>query len=276
MADSPNWPGYENRAVAAAPFLQGRGIELGAGAAPQRLPDGAEAVYFDKRGEGELCEYLGSTVRYPLHRLEEVGRFFPVGADFLIAHNVLEHIHDHIGALLEWHSYVRDGGVVVVSVPERVGQDKDRPAAPFSHILLDHVLERDENWLETREHVMSFCLGWQESWPDKGREEFAAHVLFEGNRQGHDCHWHAVDRGDWDKVIAGAAVLGGVGLQILHTADMRTDGPTRTDGEIIYIYRVDRANTSIKGLPNVLPEIDAVADLLAAAQARLERHVQVG
>lgn len=259
------------RARVAKPHLHGHGLEFGAGMHPQKLPSGATATIFDKRNAAELEELFRSEVPYDVRPLETVEETFPNGADFLIAHNVLEHIHGEIDALISWHRYVRDGGVVMISVPDKrfTAPDAPRRTADFDHLLLDYALERGEDWLETREHVLSFCLGWADSWSEKSKEEFIQHLLSESNRDGHDCHWHALDREAWDLVVAAAGVLGNTGIEMLELADAESDGRKRTHGEIVYVYRITRGSNEIRGLPDVRPVIAAFQSRLEAGARRL-------
>ncbi len=258
----PQWSGHDIRRRIAEPHLAGRGIEIGAGVSPHDLPEGASAVFYDKRGAAELHDLFGQDVDYPLADPADFARDFPGGADFLIAHNVLEHIHDHIAAVRGWHSLVKPGGIVVLSVPAVTGRDAARPPATFSHVLFDHLLQRDEAWLETREHVMSFCLGWHDSWADKDRAALSAHILSEAKRTGHDCHWHALPRADWDKVIAAAASLDGLGLSLIASTDAEAQGDLRTEEEIIYIYRVLRDRPGTEGFASPAADMETVRRLL--------------
>src|SRR3954468_769618 len=100
----------------AADLIAGRGVEIGAGAYPQALPPGATAAQYDLRDAAELKALFG-TETIPVRPMAELRSDFPAGADFLIAHNVLEHAPDPIGQLIRWNACVRDGGVVLISLP---------------------------------------------------------------------------------------------------------------------------------------------------------------
>lgn len=253
------------------PHLSGDGLELGAGLHPQKLPSTAHAHVFDKRDSSGLRDLFEADAPYEVRSLEEIPVVFPSGADFLIAHNVLEHLHGEIAALITWHRWVKDGGVVVLSMPDMrfLDQDGRRRPADFDHLLLDYALDRGEEWLETREHVLSFCLGWADSWAEMSKREFVTHVLSESNRDGHDCHWHALDRRGWDRVIAASALLDGTGIEMLATADGESSGACRTHGEIIYVYRISRQDAQVRGLPDVRDDVASMRTRLDTASERL-------
>ena len=259
------WWGYKVRADVAAEYISGSGIEIGAGANPQLLPPGASCLYFDKSNAAHLSEQFGADIRYPVHHISEIRARFPDGADFLIAHNVLEHIHGEIAALIEWHSYVRDGGVIVLSVPLRdhTNGDSRRLSTPISHLIEDYVLKRGPASYEAREHSYSFCLGWDadevaRAWHYLDRKEFVNYVLDQAHFADADLHWHALNRPEWDFVIAAAAHFGERGVELLRCA-----GPTTPDistqGEVIYIYRLGPAGR-IKGFGDPVSHLEIMKD----------------
>lgn len=251
MVDS-EWWGYTVRANVAAPFLSGTGMEIGAGANPQRLPQGATAVYFDKSDATHLARQFNSDIAYEVHPMTMVKERFPKGADFLIAHNVLEHIHGEIAALIEWHSYVRNGGIVVLSVPLRdyTAGDSRRLETPISHVLEDYVMRRGGSSFEAREHSYSFCAGWDDhpntrAWSYLNRDEFANYLLEQATAEAPDFHWHAMNRKQWDFIIAAACHFGRRGMEVLSITDPTTEHE-KTQGEAIYIYRLKEASSPIR------------------------------
>jgi SAM-dependent methyltransferase len=244
MALPSDWVGYTLRYEVTKDHFRGSGLEIGAGGNPQRLPDGATCAYFDVRNADELRDLFQTEIDYPVRPLTEAPLAFPGGADFLIAHNVLEHSPDPIGALRQWHRLVRDGGAVILSIPDgtRVLEtDGLRVLAPFSHVLADHILGRTDRSFESKEHVHSFILGWWRSFPQCATPQaLAEHTLSEGRRDGHDFHWHSMDQPTWDKVLAAACWFDGDELQMKATTN--PDHPTHpTGGEIIYCYELRKS-----------------------------------
>jgi SAM-dependent methyltransferase len=275
---TPDWFGYQVRFEVTRPFIVGRGLEIGAGASPQRLPDGAACEYFDKRDSGELGKLFLQDIAYDVRTMAEISARFPHGADFVIAHQVLEHSPNPIRTLTEFNGYLRDGGLAVISVPDKrhLVYDRDRPTAPFSHVLLDYLLDRDDRCLESIEHMFSFCLGWSHAWEQMTKAEFIDHLLRETRRDGHDFHWHALDRDGWDKVFAAAAVFGATGMRIQRVVDVDSEPPWNTQGEIIYIYRVDRADPAVVGLGDVQEDLLRMRADMSEAVARIDRLRSAG
>jgi SAM-dependent methyltransferase len=267
------WFGYKLRDRVSAEFLSGKGIEIGAGSRPHQLPEGASALYFDKRDDAGLRAQFKTDIGYTVQDVSQIPQEFPNGADFLIAHQVLEHIHDHISALAEWHGHVKDGGVVVLSVPDKRGliYDKMRPSTSFSHILQDYALGRKFTDFEAREHIASFCLGWSSAWHYLDRDQFASRALDHTARDDNDVHWHANDRDTWTKVITAALLASRCGADFLRIIDMESEPPFTTQGDVIFIYRLNKSQAAvINGLPSLRDELTEEAARLRAAAERLE------
>lgn len=261
----PEWWGYRIRAEAANPFLCGRGIEIGAGASPQRLPDGTQCTYFDKHTTEGLERNFDTKISYqvePMHRVREI---FPNGADFLIAHNVLEHTPSEISALIEWHSYVKDGGTIVISVPlmEHTTGDQRRLRTPCTHLLDDFIFKRDDASFEAREHSYGFCLNWDASgwapvWKAYDRDAFVNYLLKQATSAEMDIHWHALNQAEWQFVICAAARFGRRSIRLLKYLDP-TSEINPTQGEAIFIYQIDAGN-ACTGFPDITKELQESFD----------------
>jgi SAM-dependent methyltransferase len=184
-----------HRFEASRPFLQGHGIEIGAGPNPQTVSDGVKVTYFDIRSTEELNAYFGENVTQSCHSIERIGEFFPEGADFLIAHHVLEHLADPIGGLRQWMKFVRPDGVFVLSLPDQaLCADRARLTPDLNHLLLDHLLDRGPDAFESREHVLSFLCSWIDDSPGLAgltASQACGVICKETHRSGHDFHWHA-------------------------------------------------------------------------------------
>ncbi len=258
----------------AAPFLKGCGLEIGAGIYPQRLLADAKCLNYDLRGAEELGRLFGSEIHSEVRSLESIGQDFPEGADFLIAHNVLEHTADPIGTLIAWHGYVRDGGTVVLSLPDKNAcPDNKRLEPPIGHLIYDYLLGRDAHAFESREHILSNCLGWITDYGD-----LAAHgvnyasdgllsMLFERNV---DTHWHAFTQSLTEKTVLAACVFGDHRAEILAKADFTTTHP-RTVGDIILVYRLWKGAGTGRGFEySITPELRRAREDLRLALARVE------
>ena len=79
--------------------------------------------------------------------------------DFVVAHHVLEHLEDPIGALHHWLRVLRTGGILFITLPDaRHTFDSARERTSVQHLLRDHregpaVSRRDhyEEWARTIE-----------------------------------------------------------------------------------------------------------------------------
>jgi len=75
--------------------------------------------------------------------------------DFLVSSNCLEHIANPIKALMEWLRVVKQGGVILVLVPNnKNGIDKYRPVTKFTHILEDFQKNVGEDDLTHLDEVL--------------------------------------------------------------------------------------------------------------------------
>jgi len=204
---------YDIRVRICSPFIHGRGIEIGAGPHPQSLPDGATCEYFDKRDNQELDEYFaddtGESIKLKVYPLEKISERFPNHADFLIAHNVLEHSSNPIRTLIDWHNYVKDNGTVILSIPyNECCPDKGRNPAPFEHILFDYLLDRNDLSYESKEHIYSYIMGWIDEGGFKGKDKFevASHSHQCARSEINDLHWHVYTEDILQKMIQFSAL----------------------------------------------------------------------
>lgn len=259
------------------PFLKGRGMEIGGGIFPQPIADGVERLCFDLRTRAELAElFQVSEHQVPgVGPLGNIRKEFPQGADFLIAHNVLEHSPNPIGTLVEWHRLVRSGGHMVISLPDlRYCDDKERVVATLDHLLMDYLLDRGEKTFESREHVYSFMFGWNDSGFHRGmsKQQLVASAHMNANADANDLHWHAFTRDLGLKVILAAAMFDrkSVGIHLIATPDEASD--RRTEGDLIYVYRLMEKQDGSPLPPDYAEFIDEVAESerrYAVALARL-------
>lgn len=264
---------YEIRYEIIAPFLKGLGIEIGAGAYPQLLPEGATCEYYDKRDEKELAEYFNvdeSTIN-KVYSLDHFNERFPGKADFLIAHHVLEHCSCPISTVIEWNNYVKKGGIVVISVPAAdYCPDKGRMVPPFEHVLLDFLLERKDDSFESKEHIYSNLWGWIDDGMTKGLNKFEiakkAHECTKKKK--NDLHWHAFNEELLKNIIIAAAFFGNKDIKIEATATPMN----KTLGELIYIYRIENSRVDRKNelFLDFFEEVEKIKRKIVNAINRLE------
>ncbi|HZR82565.1 MAG TPA: methyltransferase domain-containing protein [Candidatus Binatia bacterium] len=229
----------EIRFELAAPFLKPGtvGIEIGAGAFPSQLPAGVRCEHFDKRGAEALSEYFHGAPTQPAGQLDEIRHAFPGGADFLIAHNVLEHTANPIGTLIQWFDFVKKGGIVVLSLPHRefCPGDSRRPLPTIEHLLLDYLTGEQCTSFGAREHLIAGCVGWAADWPEVSKNEFASGVLQAAAGPDPEHHFHVFDDQLAEQVVTTAMWFYKCGELLLVASPHKNPA---TVGDIILIVRL--------------------------------------
>src|SRR5262249_27776468 len=152
--------------------------------------------------------------------ISQLAADFPDGADFLVAHNVLEHAPNPIGQLVQWNASVRDGGTVVLSLPHyRYCPDSGRPVPPLAHLVEDYLASADGRDFVSREHGASFLLGWWQDFCAYHQLEsvagFTAQALVDMHLEHQDLHWHAFDTKLTLGTVHAAAFFAGVESDVL-------------------------------------------------------------
>ena len=130
------------RRVVAEIFINGQGVEVGAGDRRWPLPDRARCFYGDVRDHEELRGYFkGDAVEFDGRIDAQTFRGVPdASLDFVIAGHVLEHLPDPIGAIRETCRVLREHGVFLLAVPDmRYTHDRARPETTHEHLLADEI-----------------------------------------------------------------------------------------------------------------------------------------
>jgi predicted SAM-dependent methyltransferase len=212
------------RAELAKRYLTGTGLELGAGTNPTPVGAGVNVTYADKRSHQELKAYFVSdnvTVGTQLEALEKGG------LDFLMAHHVLEHCSNVLEELARWISYLKDEGVLFLSVPNRTTcGDRSRLPTPPTHFISDYIHNVDDNSFESREHIFSFLWGWCDEGALQGKSKQESHELVAAAARSldNDLHWHVFTYPTFIFVTRVAAALAGRTVEFLHVEDGRLSG----------------------------------------------------
>jgi predicted SAM-dependent methyltransferase len=238
----------EIRYDVSAPYLQGKGIEIGAGMAPQRLPEGAVCEYFDKRTATELSGLFGVSekqIGIDVHPIDSFWSRFPEGADFVIAHHVLEHCSNPLSALIKWQSYLKNEGTLVISVPDaKRCPDAGRLIPPLDHLLEDYIFDRGDDSFESREHIYSFVMGWIDKGFAEGKEKFEiARITHQCARAPkNDLHWHAFDNQLLMEVIFASGRISGNKMEVKAVA-APDDKESPTQMDMICVCKVHHGKT---------------------------------
>lgn len=141
------WPrkgfGYPHRDIAYA-MLSGRGLEVGALNFPAAVPSGCVMEYCDARTKEESAAIFpevdsGSLVTVN-HVIDlDAGSLSSIPAspyDFVIMNHVIEHVACPIAVVEQLFSVLKDGGILVISAPDKeFCFDKNRPLTTFDHLL---------------------------------------------------------------------------------------------------------------------------------------------
>lgn len=225
------------------PYLKGLGIEIGPGSHPQTVDEEVTRICFDIRSRALLAEYVGNDaesvpVVYPM---DDIPKMFPKGADFVIAHNVLEHSANPILELIRWHDYLRNGGVMVISMPHySYCEDRDRVLPSYQHVLFDYLFDRDSCVFESREHIYSFMLGWSavEASANMSKKDFVFDALENAKRDNNDLHWHALDEPLMQFIIGCSCIFSGIGISFECIASPDKASQNVTKGDVIFIYKL--------------------------------------
>lgn len=130
---------------AAHKFLRGEGLEIGALHEPEKVPRGVRVRYVDWKPVEELRRTYPELDHRAMVHVDiiddgsRLGTVADASQDFVIAAHVLEHFEDPIGALVNYLRVLRDGGVILLAIPDkRHTFDRDRPVTPVEHLLRDH------------------------------------------------------------------------------------------------------------------------------------------
>lgn len=122
-------------------YLNGIGIEFGAGSNPFPTRPGTHVIYADKYLTDELA-----TVHYSVADLVHVDLasdvtepFIPDGfADFIVLCHVIEHLRNPILCLKNLYAKLKPGGVLLLVVPDKMKTfDKNRKLTDLAHIVDD-------------------------------------------------------------------------------------------------------------------------------------------
>lgn len=142
-----------------APLLRGRGLEIGALNAPFPFEPGTDVLYSDVLTREQV------EAMYPGSRLPDIhsdSESFPTVADgtfdFVVANHVLEHVTSPIDALREWRRILRDGGLLMLALPDK----RFTFDAPRERTALAHLIEDSASRSDPRERNYAHLLEWAE------------------------------------------------------------------------------------------------------------------
>jgi len=130
--------GQESRKIVweVAPFLRGRGLDLGAGSF-KVLP---HVISVDNGHHEMFGHHIQPDVK--VQTAEKLDVFASRSMDFVFSSHLLEHIEDYKAALKEWWRVVKDGGYLILYLPHKefypnVGQPGANPDHKHDFLPVD-------------------------------------------------------------------------------------------------------------------------------------------
>lgn len=160
-ATPPGSQRVANREHAAAIYLKGSGIEIGALNLPLRVPPSTRVRYVDYLPIETLRQHHahllaeGQPLMTPdvVDDGERLGKFDDESLDFVIANHFIEHAEDPIRTLGAHLRVLRPGGILFMAVPDkRKTFDSARPVTSLEHLVRDHTegpaISRDAHYIE--------------------------------------------------------------------------------------------------------------------------------
>ena len=179
--ESETVPTVERR-VMLTRFLLGQGVELGPGHHPFPLPFGGATVRYVDRWEPTenraLFPELGEAASFPEPDVvanldtDRLTSLPSESQDFVIASHVLEHLAEPLGQIEEIHRVLRDGGAVLILLPDRRHTfDLHRHPTSLDHLIAEY---RQRVTAVDDEHLEEFMRNtdvWSPDWSEAERRE---------------------------------------------------------------------------------------------------------
>lgn len=128
------------RAVVSNAFIEGVGIEVGAGNRPFPVPSMATVIYGDIRDNETLKTHFAdpNITQGGFIDAETFAGTKLESLDFIISAHVIEHLANPFGSIREGLARLKSGGVYVFAVPDmRFTTDRNRPLTTFEHLMGD-------------------------------------------------------------------------------------------------------------------------------------------
>jgi SAM-dependent methyltransferase len=212
-------------------FVKGkRGIEIGGPSQlfKTRLPvyhvvDGLDGVNFSNSTVWEGAIQSGNHFKYSRRKIglqfisdaTDLSQINSGAYDFLLSSNCLEHIANPIKALKEWRRVIKDGGVILLVLPNKESNfDHRRAVTTFDHLVDDFTKEVTERDLTHLDEILSqHDLSMDP--PAGNLEEFRLRSL--DNFTNRTLHHHVFD------IALMKMILEYAGFEILNTSSTRSD-----------------------------------------------------
>ena len=112
----------DKRTLLAFEYIRGKGIEIGAFHQPLAVPKNVEVLYVDRPTKNEskslYSEFSqGSIVKTEIiDDVQTLDKIKDESFDFCIANQVLQHMKNPIGSLVNWLGILKPGGILYISI----------------------------------------------------------------------------------------------------------------------------------------------------------------
>lgn len=176
-------------------LLTGHGLEIGAFHQPSEAPNAAKVEYFDAIDERKAAELFPEVAPDSFVKVAYFGdldwggldQFAPGKFDFLIISHVLEHVANPIKVLQAVFRVVRQGGLVVLAIPDKhFTFDRGRELTSFEHLWRDF---EDDVRQSSDEHYIDFLKSAGPHVFDEPPERLPGHISRARTRREHAHVW---------------------------------------------------------------------------------------
>jgi SAM-dependent methyltransferase len=197
-------------------MLVGEGIEIGALNHP--MPVVGKVRYVDYKSTEALRSEYPELERQQIANVDIVSSYEKlsenVGSntqDFIIANQIIEHFHNPMLALREFHKVLKVGGLLHLSVPDkRVTFDCDRPVTSLQHLIEDdRAYGTPEQEIRDRKHYDEFAalaaryMGTSQPMSNETRKAYLAHMADAEAlwKERHPIHYHVWTDRSWTEIL---------------------------------------------------------------------------
>ncbi|WP_051946081.1 glycosyltransferase [Verrucomicrobium sp. BvORR106] len=247
-----------NRGAAGMQFLKGTGIEYGALTTPHPVPAGVQLRYADQASTDELLAKYGSDPMLAgrdfvkVDFVVDVQTFQPVedeSQDFLIVHDVIEHLENPLLAVQNWFRVVKPEGILIISAPDkRYTFDYSRPLTPLAHLERDYSAgpetSRRDAYLEWHQHVSKHPE------PEKAADQSVLDC--------DDIHFHVWTQSEILELFVALKRRGDIGFEILFALE--------NEGEMLMVFKKTKVVVYDRANPSTMPLLAEPASTAAPSE----------
>ena len=188
--------------------FSGVGIEIGALNHPMVVQGDVNILYVDHLDTDGLRRHYPELSNIDIVNVDVVAdvsnldsAFSPNSLDFIVANQIVEHLEDPLGAIMQFHKILRVGGIVHLSVPDkRITFDRDRPRTFLAHLIQDRKESKGpQKELRLSQHYREWVEKVPKYFPEDRREYINS---FEKQWADHYAiHFHCWEPDDWPIII---------------------------------------------------------------------------